>query len=259
MKEWRCKVCGFVHKGDSPPDECPQCSSPAVEFVLGPREKLRYDGKPFDVLLLNGSNHSKHNTGLMCDIAEKELKRRKTSYRRINLVEHLMYPCWCCYSVRDNACTWPCRNQLDDVPAIQDMMVQAKGVIVFTPINWNQMTARLKIYLDRCTAIENRSLLGKKPLCMGKTVGILVNGHEDGGMKTALDVFLYFQQMGFVLAPYGLGYRTHGASHDTKMDHAFYLKDEKMHEMVKGVVGNVIETMKLGLSNKLGGIKDVCE
>lgn len=31
-KSWRCRVCGYVHNGDTPPDECPVCGVPASEF-----------------------------------------------------------------------------------------------------------------------------------------------------------------------------------------------------------------------------------
>ena len=29
---WRCVVCGYVHQGDAPPDECPVCGAPASDF-----------------------------------------------------------------------------------------------------------------------------------------------------------------------------------------------------------------------------------
>ena len=29
---WRCIVCGYVHQGDAPPDECPVCGAPASDF-----------------------------------------------------------------------------------------------------------------------------------------------------------------------------------------------------------------------------------
>ena len=32
MKKWVCSVCGFVHTGDQPPKECPQCHVPAEKF-----------------------------------------------------------------------------------------------------------------------------------------------------------------------------------------------------------------------------------
>jgi mannose-6-phosphate isomerase-like protein (cupin superfamily) len=32
MKRWRCSVCGYVHTGDTPPDNCPNCGSPKEKF-----------------------------------------------------------------------------------------------------------------------------------------------------------------------------------------------------------------------------------
>lgn len=31
-KEFKCKVCGYVHKGDKAPDVCPVCKAGASEF-----------------------------------------------------------------------------------------------------------------------------------------------------------------------------------------------------------------------------------
>ena len=33
MKKWVCSVCGYVHEGDQPPAQCPQCKVPADKFV----------------------------------------------------------------------------------------------------------------------------------------------------------------------------------------------------------------------------------
>lgn len=32
MKKWRCRVCGYVHVGERPPEVCPVCGAPASEF-----------------------------------------------------------------------------------------------------------------------------------------------------------------------------------------------------------------------------------
>lgn len=32
MKKFVCKVCGYVHEGDSAPDKCPVCGAPAEKF-----------------------------------------------------------------------------------------------------------------------------------------------------------------------------------------------------------------------------------
>ena len=33
MKKWVCSVCGYVHEGDTPPEQCPVCKAPADKFV----------------------------------------------------------------------------------------------------------------------------------------------------------------------------------------------------------------------------------
>ncbi|MEO0288641.1 MAG: cupin domain-containing protein [candidate division WOR-3 bacterium] len=33
MKIFKCSVCGYIHKGDNPPDFCPNCRSPKEKFV----------------------------------------------------------------------------------------------------------------------------------------------------------------------------------------------------------------------------------
>ncbi len=34
MKKWRCTVCGYIHKGDSPPEKCPVCGADKTKFIL---------------------------------------------------------------------------------------------------------------------------------------------------------------------------------------------------------------------------------
>ena len=40
MKKYVCSVCGYVHEGDEPPAQCPQCKAPAEKFteMSGDRE-----------------------------------------------------------------------------------------------------------------------------------------------------------------------------------------------------------------------------
>lgn len=33
MKMWRCTVCGYIHKGEEAPDNCPNCNAIAEKFV----------------------------------------------------------------------------------------------------------------------------------------------------------------------------------------------------------------------------------
>ena len=258
---WKCAVCGYTLKGENPPAECPQCASTAREFFeLSENTALRHDGKPFDVLIINGSSHRANNTGYLADLAEEVLRERGVSYRRYNLNEFTINHCWCCYSMRDNACRYPCRNQLDDMSAFHEMVIASRAIIVVSPINWNNLSARLKDFLDRLNCIQNRYLLEKPGLTEGKVVGIAVSGHEDGATKTAMDIYLYFQQMGFVLAPFGIAYRIHGAQFNTVTDTEFLKNDPIVIQKVKGMAQNVVEMMRLDPEKNLKGkLVPVCE
>ena len=33
MRKWKCTVCGYIHIGDEPPDECPVCGADRSDFV----------------------------------------------------------------------------------------------------------------------------------------------------------------------------------------------------------------------------------
>ena len=258
---WKCHVCGYTYRGDIPPEECPQCASTDREFEeIIDTKKLRYDGAKFDVLLINGSNHRANNTGYMVDLIEEVLKEKGVSYRRYNINEFFINHCWCCYSMRDNACRYPCRDQLDDMPAFHEMIIASKAVIVASAINWNNMTARLKDFLDRLNCIQNMYLLKKPGLTEGKIVGVTVSGHEDGATKTAMDIFLYFQQMGYILAPFGVSYRTHGAQFNTNTDTEYLKSDPLVIQKVKGMANNVVEMLHLDMEDKLKGkLIPVCE
>ncbi|MBN1166861.1 MAG: NAD(P)H-dependent oxidoreductase [Methanospirillaceae archaeon] len=251
---WRCTVCGFVFFGKKPPKGCPRCHSPSREFrtVLTHRS-LVYDGKPADVLLINGSTHRAGNTGFLVDCAEELLRETGVLYQRYNLAEYSIDPCWCCYSIRDESCTYPCRNKEDDMPAFHQMIAASKAVIIASPINWNTMAVRLKIFLDRMTCMENLYHLGKPGLTEGKIAGILICGHEDGAIKTALDIFFVLQQMGFILAPFGIGFRTHGSEYNSSTDADFFRTDNLIAQQIQGVVHNVIEMMRLDPESALRG------
>ena len=115
------------------------------------------------------------------------------------------------------------------------------------------MSARLKTFLDRTTCMENLYHIGKPGLTDGKVAGILVNGHEDGAIKTAMDIWLNFQQLGYLLAPFGIAFRTHGSEYNSSTDKEFFRNDELIVRQTKGVVNNVIEFLRVGNEAQLKG------
>jgi len=165
-----------------------------------------------------------------------------------------------CYSMRDNVCRYPCRDQLDDMPAFHEMVIAVKGVIITSPINGNNMSSRLKDFLDRLNCIQNLYLLKRPGLTEAKIVGIAVSGHEDGATKIAMDIFLYFRQTRYLLAPFGIAYRVHGAQFNTITDMESLKSDPLVIQKVKGMTTNVMELIRLDNEGKLKGkLVPVCE
>jgi len=103
------------------------------------------------------------------------------------------------------------------------------------------MSALLKHFLDRLTSLQNMFLVDGTTPMLGKTCGIVVNGHEDGAYKTSFDILMYLQNMGCVLAPYGITYTTHGANFKTEEDKPYFEADKKTKEFVRAVANNVIK------------------
>lgn len=253
---WVCRACGFVHEGGKPPKECLQCSSPASEFISEKKKKpLEFDGKELDVLVINGSTHASHNVNILLEWAEKVLKKEKVKYRRVDLNSVDIGHCWCCYSIKEDACTFPCRNQGDEMPILHQMLLKSGGVLVASPINWNGMGARLKDFLDRTTSIQNLQLLKNEAPLAGRPMGILVAGHEDGAYKTAHDIFHYFGEMGYILAPFGITYVLNNRKFDSKADHPYILKDRKTREFVEASTRNLIRAVRLDLPKRFGKIE----
>ncbi|MBO7247234.1 MAG: hypothetical protein J6V02_02685, partial [Bacteroidaceae bacterium] len=48
-KEFKCTVCGYVHKGDKAPDVCPLCQAPASKFEPVKKE-LNTNGNVYTVV-----------------------------------------------------------------------------------------------------------------------------------------------------------------------------------------------------------------
>ena len=176
----------------------------------------------------------------------------------LHLADYKIEHCWCCYSMIEDHCQYPCRNAFDDVHKLQRLVMGAKAIVVVSPINWNDMSAQLKDFLDRLTCIENMYLINDTTPLAGRTVGIIVNGHEDGAYKTAFDIFMVFQNLGYVLAPYGIAYSTHGRQHKAETDNDYFRGDELMRTYVRNVAHNVIEFAKLDIDKKME-IRPSCE
>jgi multimeric flavodoxin WrbA len=244
--------------GDAPPHNCPSCGSAQAEFFeKGKHPKDRLEGKP-ELLIINGSKHRAHNTAYFASIVEQAAKDYGVSYKLLHLNDYNVEHCWCCYSMQEELCALPCRNAYDDMHKFHELLLHAKAVIIVSPINWNGMPSRLKAFLDRLTCIENMTLIDKSMPLAGRTCGIIINGHEDGAYKTAFDIFMVLQNLGYILAPYGIAYSTHNRAFKSETDHEYFTGDKLMEEYVRNVAHNVITFSRLGVDTKMD-IRPSCE
>jgi multimeric flavodoxin WrbA len=258
MPVWKCNVCGYEIETTDAPDPCPSCGSSGGEFHMKghhPRDKLEVGA---DLLILNGSKHRSHNSAYFASLVEEVAREKGVSCKLLHLADYKIEHCWCCYSMREDACEYPCRNAYDDVHRLHRLVMGAKAIVVVSPINWNSMPGQLKDFLDRLTCIENMYLVNRTTPLAGRTLGIIVNGHEDGAYKTAFDIFIVFQNLGFILAPYGIAYSTHGRQHKSETDHDYFKGDTVMDTYVRNVAHNVIEFAKLDVDKKME-IRPSCE
>ncbi len=79
MKKWKCTVCGYIHEGETAPEQCPICKVPAEKFVelkeeapAPAAEAVRPDGAP--------APGSKTEKNLMDAFAGESMARNKYTY-----------------------------------------------------------------------------------------------------------------------------------------------------------------------------------
>lgn len=95
-KRWKCQVCGYIHEGDEPPDECPVCGADKDQFQLIHDEAapVAVQDKPVRVVIVGGgiagvsaaeaARESASNAEITLVSGEPELP-----YYRLNLTRYL--------------------------------------------------------------------------------------------------------------------------------------------------------------------------
>lgn len=207
-----------------------------------------------DVLVISGSAHPLHIvSGFVAPEIIKRVKEThpKLSVEWIDLVKYKIEHNWACYSLADDYCRFPCNNMEDDMGKLYPKLIRAKSLMVCTPINWEGMNSRLKVFLDRLTNLQDIPLKVGNIDCAGRPVGIFVNGHEDGAYKVAWDVYVHFQNMGYVLAPFGIWYNLSSLAANTNEDLTNIRNNSLAISRLHKVVDNVIEFMKLKVDEQL--------
>lgn len=76
MSKWICKICGYVHEGETAPEQCPICKAPASQFEKVEEEKKsKYAGTKTEKNLMEafaGESQARNKYTYFAEMARKE-------------------------------------------------------------------------------------------------------------------------------------------------------------------------------------------
>jgi len=88
-------------------------------------------------------------------------------------------------------------NTKDDMPKLQDLVLQADGIVFATPTHWFNVSSLMKLFVDRLTSLEEYGFLME-----GKAAGFITYGPEGGALNPAMLLMITANQMGMAVPPY---------------------------------------------------------
>ncbi|MCX6654118.1 MAG: flavodoxin family protein [Candidatus Bathyarchaeota archaeon] len=132
----------------------------------------------------------------------------------VQLIAHMnISPCSACDYCRSNP-EAGCRNR-DDMQPLYTKIREAQGILFATPIYWFNMSAQMKLLIDRTYAVH----IGDSYALTGKDVGVILTYEDEdvyvsGGvnaLRTFQDIFRYVRAN-----PVGAVYGTAGKPWDAQ-------------------------------------------
>lgn len=117
------------------------------------------------ILAIVGSPRLKGNTNYLADQALEEANKLGASTEKIILSQHRLSPCL----AHTNCAELESCLQKDDGSWILDKFCEADGVILATPVYYYDLSAWMKIFIDR-----NYFLSRHRRKCRARAVGIIV-------------------------------------------------------------------------------------
>ena len=100
------------------------------------------------VLAVSSSPRLHGNSDLLCDQFLKGAEEAGHSVKKIRLAEKFISPCAACGGCQSDAV---CVRK-DDMAEILDEVIGADKIVLATPVYFYSMSARMKIFIDRCFA-----------------------------------------------------------------------------------------------------------
>lgn len=235
------------------------CGSPRSEHTCPGEMSKSYR-------LLKAAEEEAVRMGMTCDVLE--LNRLTSEYGRT------IYPCKACVSTAMPLCHWPCScypnhslGQTQDwMGEIYPRWVAAHGIMILTPVHWNQAPSVLKLMLDRLVCADGgnpdpSSTQGKKAKLAkdielegwdypqhlaGRAFAVVVHGDSEGAQNSRHALANWLSETGLIdagnksqLDRYIGYYEPYATSHDA-LDH-----DEAIFEETRNALRSLVQTVTL--------------
>lgn len=97
------------------------------------------------VVAVVGSPRPHGNSSLLADAALAELERRGARVRKVMLAERVVGPC----VGHDECGRFKVCPQHDDAVAVLDLVYEADGLLLASPVYYENVTAQMKAFMDR--------------------------------------------------------------------------------------------------------------
>ncbi len=142
-----------------------------------------------DILAVSGSPRQNGNCTVLIEQCCKGIQSSALTVETICLHGLDLHPCSACRACKDRDDA----NCIidDDMRTIYPKIRAARGLILATPIYWWSVSAQMKIFLDRCDALDGPSGSALR----GKRIGVLLpHGGENAELSGAIYAIGLFEQ-----------------------------------------------------------------
>ncbi|MDD5472825.1 MAG: flavodoxin family protein [Candidatus Methanoperedens sp.] len=170
------------------------------------------------ILGISGSPRAKGNTDILVQEALKAASEMGAKTEFIALSGKKIKPCNGCGTCRTESSKGICAIKDDDLPRIYEVMKEADGIIVGSPVYFLSVTAQLKALFDRSIIlryakgmpVDRPGIPGGPEFLLKNKIGgaIAVGGGRDGGQLFTINSILQWmllQNMIVVGNNYGMG------------------------------------------------------
>ena len=157
------------------------------------------------ILAVVGSPRLDGNTNYLVDEALHEANQLGAKTEKIVISQHRLSPCLAHINCRElDSCV-----QKDDGAWILDKFCEADGVILATPVYYYDLSAWMKIFIDR-----NYFLGCHRKKCRAKAVGIIVVAGGIGIEDTVNSMIRFVESSSFNYIPQDKRFIVTGLAHD---------------------------------------------